>query len=76
MTTPLSRESRSGEVLPAQSGTVPYHIDANLLQDIMAALAFLWHDELPEHVYDALTDPSDATLAAISKLVGIRRGQA
>lgn len=70
------RELTSGLRQSVSQRSVPFQIDPALLRDVFAALAFLWHDELPETVYESLSDPSDATLAALSKLVGIRRGSA
>lgn len=53
-----------------------FTVEADLLRDILAAIGFLFSDELAEEARERLADPSDATLAALSQLIGIRRRHA
>jgi hypothetical protein len=50
-----------------------FRIEPDLLRDILAAVAFLFSDELSEEAYARLADPSDRTFDALSRLVEIRR---
>jgi hypothetical protein len=50
-----------------------FRVDPALLRAVMAAVAFLFADDLPERAYIILTDPSEQTFDALSRLVEIRR---
>lgn len=50
-----------------------FAINPGLVRDILAAVAFLFSDELPEVAYERLSDPSARTLDALNRLVEIRQ---
>lgn len=53
--------------------TSDYMVNPHLVRDILAAVAFLFAEDIPEHVYERLNAPGDRTLAALNDLVGIRQ---
>ena len=50
-----------------------FMVNPELVRDILAAVAFLYYDSIPEEVCDQLNAPSDRMLSALNELVGIRQ---
>jgi hypothetical protein len=46
-------------------------VDASV-QDVLAAVAFVWSDEVPEDVYEHLADPDEKTLRRLRQLLRLR----
>lgn len=53
-----------------------FRVDETLLRTVLAAVAFLHADDLPQPVYDQLNNPSDRELEALNTLAGIRMREA
>jgi hypothetical protein len=51
-----------------------FTVNPDLVKAILAAVAFLYADDLPQGAYEAFNDPSERVLDSLNKLVEIRMG--